>query len=196
MTARRNGHDRTCTVGARRGLAGADDAVAPPVDAIRDGRQLLDEPDPLTPVLDSLTDMLRSEYSRLYDELEAARQERHRRARELRTSGGFLEPIRAVGDHQPMPARRRPPTSRISPSRDALVAALTQHPSRRSATASRSSRADAISPGRRQPCCSNPRVSRFDPPPDHQDTGDLNAYLNEVRALVEPHLSDEKSVII
>jgi hypothetical protein len=46
-------------------------AISPAVAAIRDGRQLLDEPDPLTPLLQELTDALRSEIKQRAEQLTA-----------------------------------------------------------------------------------------------------------------------------
>jgi len=43
--------------------------VAPAASAIHDGRQLLDDPDPISPLLDELTDTLRSEVARRVEEL-------------------------------------------------------------------------------------------------------------------------------
>src|SRR5690606_40175747 len=54
---------QTCALPIFRHAAGlpVEEAVQSAVAAIRDGRQLLDEPNPLTPILDQLTQALRAE---------------------------------------------------------------------------------------------------------------------------------------
>jgi hypothetical protein len=175
------------------GLAGADDVRAT-IDAIRDGRQLLDEPNPLTPALDSLTEMLRSEYSRLYDELEAARGEAvvelenadEWRSLEPSQQSEILSACQLVETDKPDIA-----------SRDALVAALNAAP-----LAAIGDRISLI-PSRRDlarqkaALLLEPESVKVSTPARIIKTpAELDAYLNEIRALVEPHLSDGKSVVI
>lgn len=50
------------------------DTVVPATHAIRDGRQLLDDPDPVKPLLDELTDDLREKLKERFDQLASAQQ--------------------------------------------------------------------------------------------------------------------------
>lgn len=168
--------------------------VSPSLDAIREGRQLLDDPDPVAPIVSRLVEALRTEIHRLASLLASAQdaavaelqawgdwsklESAHREA--IIGEAGLVavstpddssaEKLLAVLDDSPLGAWN----DRIS-----LV------PSRRDQARLRAAR--ALEPE---------SVSVSTPSATIKTDDDLNAYVDELRKRVQPHLDAQKTVII
>lgn len=170
-------------------------AVAPAAVAIHDGRQLLDEPDPLAPVLSELAATLRAEVIDRAAKLGAAQREAVAELEEWdewpKLDAADREAI--VAEAKLLPAD--PPDvatgARLLEALDAIPLSAWQ---------------DRISlvPGRRDQARRQRAAKLLEPESvavpvpsaTIKTASDLEAYLDEVRARVQPHLDAEKTVII
>ena len=170
-------------------------SVAPTADAIRDGRQLLDDPDPIAPLLDELTDALRSEVKQRAEQLASAQASRHRGAGGL----GGVGPARrreARVAHRGREAASRGQRP-ISPRTPSCSSRLTPFRLADGRTASASCRARRDQARQRAAKELEPESVRVTPPSATSKTpDDLKAYLDGLRAQVQPHLDAEKTVIL
>ncbi|OBG23488.1 hypothetical protein A5765_18805 [Mycolicibacterium celeriflavum] len=168
--------------------------VAPAVDAVEAGRQLLDDPDPVIPLIAKVTSALRTELERLAADLGAARQSA---VAELEAWDGWVELspadrasiIKDSGLNSvdvPKPA-----------SNDELLRLLDETPLR--------SWNDLISlvPRRRDQArlraakqLEPESISVTPPSATIRTTAELEAYVDEVRNRIRPHLDANKTVII
>lgn len=168
--------------------------VEPVASAIRDGRQLLDEPDPIRPLLDDLTDALRGELKRRVEELAGAQR-------------AAVEHLEAWDEWSKLDASMRasiiegaklitPPAPDISTDArllEALDAAplsgwqdqISLVPSRRDQARQRA--AKQLEPE---------SVSVAPPSATLKTPDDLDAYLTGLREQVLPHLEANKTVVI
>jgi len=168
--------------------------VSPALDAIRDGRQLLDAPDPVAPIVSDLADSLRAEVQRLAAELEAVEEAA---VAELQGWEDWAkvtpEDQRSIIDEANLSPTGAPDVSTTAK----LLVALDDSSLR--------SWHDRISlvPGRRdqarlraakalEPDC----VSVTPPSATIKSEADLEAYLDELRKRIQSHLDGHKTVII
>lgn len=171
-----------------------EETVRSAVTAIRDGRQLLDEPNPLSPVLDQLTDALRAEFLNRAEQLAAAQ----------RDAIGDLEAwdewnVLDSGDRESIIAEAKlepfvaPDVATDSQLLDALDATpLSAWQDRISLVPSRRDQARHRAAMKLEP----ESVSVEVPSATIKSSDDLDAYINELRARVQPHLDEDKTVII
>lgn len=168
--------------------------VEPAVTAIRDGRQLLDDPDPIAPLLADLTEALRNEVTRRADQLVTAQRDAIAEL-EAWSEWGRLD----TGDQQEIVTYAKlVPSDPPDVSSDAkLLDALDATPL--------SGWQDRISlvPGRRDQARQRaakqlePESVSVTPPSATIKTPDeLQAYVDELRARVQPHLDANKTVIL
>jgi len=168
--------------------------VAPAVAAIRDGRQLLNEPDPNTPLLSELAAVLRSEVSQRSEQLAEAQSNA---VVELEAWDEWSKLGVGEGDALIAQARLAPTELPDVSTHVKLLEALDATPL--------SSWQERISlvPGRRDQV--RQRAARQLEPESVvvtlpsatiKTTDDLEAYVNEFRARVQPHLDADKTVII
>ncbi|MDF1595131.1 MAG: BREX system P-loop protein BrxC [Acidimicrobiia bacterium] len=169
-------------------------AVQSAVSAIRDGRQLLDEPNPLSPILDELADALRSDVLGRAEELAAAQRDA---IADLETWEGWND--LSPGDRESIIAE-----SKLNPAAAPDVATDAQLLDTLDATPL-SSWQDRISlvPSRRDQArhraatkLEPESVSIELPSATIKSPDDLDAYVDELRAKVQPHLDADKTVII
>ena len=162
--------------------------------AIHQGRQLLDDPDPLAPLLDELTDALRNELKQRAEQLASAQRD----AVEQLEDWGEWDQLDAAKRQSIIEVAKLVPAGTPDVSTDAkLLEALDAIPL--------SGWQDLISlvPARRDQAWQHaamelePESVRVTPPSASLKTlGDLNAYLEDLRAQVQPHLDADKTVII
>lgn len=168
--------------------------VAPAVAAIRDGRQLLDEPDPLAPVLNELATALRIEVAERAAQLAAAQQGA---VVELETWDEWSK-LDAIKQEAILAEARLVPTDPPDVATDAkLLAALDAIPlsawqDRISLVAGRRDQARQRAAKLLEP----ESVTVAVPSATIKTADDLEAYLDLVRARVRPHLDAAKTVII
>jgi hypothetical protein len=169
-------------------------AMAPDVSAIRDGRQLLDDPDPIAPVLKELTSVLRTEMVQRAEqlataqraavaELEASQEwgKLHATERETIAAGAHLaavDPLDVAADSALLAALDVTPLGAWD-DRISLV------PSRRDQARQRA--AKKLEPG---------SVTVTAPSAIIKTDKDLDSYIDELRARVQPHLDADETVII
>ncbi len=169
-------------------------AVAPAVAAIRDGRQLLDEPDPVSPLLTELAASLRSEVALRARQLAT---EQRAAVAELETWDEWRKI--SSDDREALVAEAKlVPTGPPDISTDAKLLDVLD-------ATSLSGWQDRISlvPGRRDRARQRAAkqlepgsVTVTLPSATLKTIGDLEAYIDEVRARVQPHLDVFKTVII
>jgi hypothetical protein len=168
--------------------------VDPVIAAIRQGRQLLDEPDPVKPILDELTKALRTEVARLAERLGSSRRDGVAEL-EAWEEWSKLEPA----DQQSILADAKlAPTDPPDVSSDAkLLDVLDASPL--------NAWQDRIGlvPGRRDQARQRAAkqlepesVSVTLPPATIKTQDDLEGYLDLVRARIQPHIDADKTVII
>lgn len=168
--------------------------VVPAVEAIRDGRQLLDEPDPVAPLLADLTGALRDEVKRRAEQLSAAQR-------------AAISEIEAWDEWSKLT-----PASRDAILEDAKL--VPGEPPDLSADAKLLEALDAtplgawqdrlnLVPGRQDQArraaavvIAPKSVAVTIPSTTIKTADDLQAYLDEVRARVQPHIDASKTVII
>ena len=162
--------------------------------AIRDGRQLLDEPNPLTPILAELTAALRTE---LVDRAEKLSTAQRAAIDELEAWDEWNE--LSPDDREAIIVEAKlTPTPTPDVGSDAyLLDALDANPlsawqDRSSLVPSRRDQARHRAASKLEP----ESVSVDLPSATIKSPGDLNAYVDELRARVQPYLDAEKTVII
>jgi hypothetical protein len=169
-------------------------AIEPAVQAIRDGRQLLDDPDPLRPLLDELTGALRVEFQRRIDQLANAQQAAVRKLERWdewdRLDPGERQSI--IEDAQLVTA---PPPDistavRLLEALDAIP--LSGWQDRISLVPSRRDQARQRAAKRLEP----ESVTVTPPSAILKSPAELDAYLGGLRERVLPHLEAHKTVII
>jgi hypothetical protein len=169
-------------------------AIAPAVAAIRDGRQLLDEPDPVSPLLTELAASLRSEVAlrarQLATEQRAAVAELEAWEEWRKLSGDDREAL--VAEAKLVPTGP-PDVSTDAKLLDVLDAtSLSGWQDRISLVPGRRDRARQRAAKQLEP----ESVTVTLPSATIKTTGDLEAYIGEVRTRVQPHLDASKTVII
>lgn len=176
-----------------RGLPIAD-AVAPAVTAIRDGRQLLDDPNPTAPLLAELTTALRSEVAQRAEQLATAQR---MAVAELEEWDEWAK--LDVGDSDALIAEAKlaptelPDVSTYAKLLEVLDATpLSSWQERISLVPSRRDQARHRAAKLLQPAS----VTVALPPATIKTPSDLEAYIDEIRARVQPHLDADKTVII
>ncbi len=169
-------------------------SVTPAVTAIRDGRQLLDDPDPTAPVLTELTEALRQEVARRVAEVAAAQ-------------SAALTDLEACDEWSELGASDRDAIiaeTKLAPTDPPDVATDEKLLSVLDATPL-SSWDDRIGvvPSRRDQARQRAAkllmpesVSMTLPSATIKATAELDLYLDQVRAEVQPHLDSGKTVII
>jgi hypothetical protein len=169
-------------------------AVQSAVAAIRDDRQLLDEPNPLSPILDELTDALRSDVSDRAEELASAQRDA---IADLETWEGWND--LGPGDRESIIAESKlnpaaaPDVATDAQLLDALDATpLSAWQDRISLVPSRRDQARHRAATKLEP----ESVSVDLPAATIKSADDLNTYLDELRARVQTHLDADKTVII
>ena len=168
--------------------------VAPASAAIQDGRQLLDDPDPLAPLLTELATALRAEATRRAEELATAQ---HEAVAELEVWEDWHKLDAAdrdaiVADAKLVPAEP-PDVSSEAKLLEALDATpLTAWNDRLSLVASRRDQARQRAAKQLEPAS----VAVTVPSATIKDGDDLNDYVEALRARVQPHLDAKKTVII
>jgi hypothetical protein len=171
-----------------------DTRVGPAIQAIRDGRQLLDDPDPVRPLLDELSAELRTSLTSRFEQLTAAQRAA---VDELEhwPDWAKLDAVdqRGILKESQLEGITMPEIAGV----DELLAALDSKPL--------SAWDDRIGmvPGRRDQAQQKvakklePEAVSVSPPSATLKTeADLDTYLAAVRAAVLPHLRDNKTVII
>ncbi len=169
-------------------------AVAPAAEAIRDGRQLLDDPDPIAPLLGDLTTALRNEVVERAEQLAAAQR-------------GAVAELEAWDEWSKLDASDRdaiiaeakllpaepPDVSTGTKLLEVLdVIPLSAWQDRLSLVPSRRDQARQRAAKQLEPAS----VTVAMPSATIKTTEDLQAYLEEVRARVQPLLQADKTVII
>lgn len=175
------------------GLPVAED-VAPSVTAIRDGRQLLDEPDPIAPLLGQVVTALRTQVTKLAEQLADAQRTA---VAELEAWPEWIkldqaERSRIVADAQLVPA----PAPDVS-TESKLLATLDAVPL--SAWADRTSLVASRRDHARQRAAKSlePKSVEVKPPPATFRPGDdLTPYFEQLRTQVQSHLDAGSTVII
>ena len=168
--------------------------VAPASAAIRDGRQLLDDPDPLAPLLAELTKALRDEATHRAKELATAQ---HEAVAELEGWEDWHK-LDAADRHAivadaKLVADEPPDVSSEAKLLEALDATpLTAWTDRLSLVASRRDQARQRAAKQLEPAS----VAVAVPSATIKDSDDLDDYVAELRARVQPHLDAKKTVII
>jgi hypothetical protein len=169
-------------------------AVGPAVAAIRDGRQLLDDPDPIGPLVDDLTKALRSEVTNRAQQLSAAQRDA---VAELEAWHEWTK-LESSDQQAIVAATQLTPTEEPTVSTDTeLLAALD--------ATSLGGWLDRTSlvPGRRDQA--RQRAARLLEPESVtvalpsatiRSADDLQTYVEELRTRVQPHLDADKTVII
>ena len=169
-------------------------ASEPAVAAIRDGRLLLDEPDPVTPLLEQLTGALRSEIKQRAEQLADAQRGA---VTELESWTEWTEleaPDREtlIADAKLLPVAP-PDVATDAKLLEALDAAsLTSWQERTSFIPSRRDQVRHQALEKLKP--ESVRISME--PATITDAGDLKAYLEDVRSRVQPQLDAGKTVIL
>ena len=192
---------RPCGATCERLLRHADglpaaEAAAPAVAAIRDGRQLLDEPDPIAPLL---TELAHRPARRGDPAGTAARRRPARRGRRARRHGqsGTSSTPPTLTPSSPTPSSSRDPPPDVSTESDAARIARRRPPQPRGPTGSRlvDSRRDQA----RQRAAKKlePKSVEVKPPSATFKPGDdPTPYFDQLRALVQSHLDAGATVII
>lgn len=171
-----------------------EEAVQSAAAAIRDGRQLLDEPNPLMPILDELTQALRSEVLDRVERLAAAQRDA---IAELEAWEGWneldatdRESIIAEAKLEPIVA---PEVASDAQLLDVLDASpLSAWQDRISLVPSRRDQARRRAAAKLEP----ESVTVDLPRATIKSAEDLDGYVDELRARVQPHLDEGKTVII
>jgi hypothetical protein len=168
--------------------------VEPATRAIRDGRQLLDEPDPVKPLLDELTDALRAELKQRIDQLSTAQKGA---AEELEAwdEWGKLDPSdrKSIVEDAKLVSAPPPDISTDSKLLEALDAIpLSGWQDRISLVPSRRDQARQRAAKQLEP----ESVSVTPPSATLKSPPELDAYLAGLREQVLPYLEDDKTVII
>lgn len=180
-------------LGHAAGLAVAAE-TAPAVQAIRDGRQLLDDPDPVPPLIDRLEDVLRSEVG---DHAERYAQAQQKAVAELQSSAAWAELEAADCDAILSDAQLVPVAPPDVSSDTALLNALDG-----TGLGTWEERIELV-PGRlnlaRQRAAKllEPEsVSVHLPPATLRSADDLARYVDDLRVLVQPHLDAGRTVVL
>lgn len=169
-------------------------AVAPAVAAIHGGRQLLDDPDPVTPLLTEVATALRDEFTHRADELAEAQRaavadlEAWPEWSQLDTAA--RETIVTEAHLAPTPAPDVSTDDRLLDALDAVPLSawhdrISLVPGRRDKARRRA--AKVLEPE---------SVTVEAPSATIKSPDDLEAYLDRVRSVVQPHLDARKTVII
>lgn len=175
------------------GLAIAD-SVEPAVRGIREGRQLLDDPDPIAPLLAELTQALRTELHRVIDELETAQRtavdELEAWDKWSSVDSGLRQTLLDEANLGPVARPDVPSSTQLLEALDAIPLGtwrdrISLVPSRRDQVRQRA--AMILEPE---------SVAVALPSGTLKTRDDLDHYLAEVRDRVQPHLDAEKTVII
>jgi hypothetical protein len=168
--------------------------VSPSLEAIREGRQLLDDPDPVAPIVSQLVDALRTEVHRLASQL-ASEQKAAVSELEGWEDWSKLEPAdrESIIGEASLVAAAAPDVS----SAEKLLAVLDDSPlgawnDRISLVPSRRDQARLRAAKALEP----ESVSVSAPSATIKSEDDLNAYIDELRKRVMPHLDAHKTVII
>jgi len=169
-------------------------AVQPAYEAIRDGRQLLDEPNPIAPLLDELATAIRAEILQTAEALSVAQKAA---VAELEESADWkkldVSDRAEILAEATLTAADLPETSTEAALLDALdVAPLSGWRDRISLVSSRRDQARQRAAKRLEP----DSVTVALPPATIKSPNDLEAYIDEVKARVQPHLDAHETVII
>lgn len=169
-------------------------SVAPAAAAIRDGRQLLDDPDPTAPLLSELTTALRQEIARLAAKLTEAQGDAEA---ELETWDGWSELSTADRDAIVAEAKLAPadPPDVTTDEKLLLVLDATSLGAWEDRIGSVPSRRDKARQ-RAAKLLMPESVTVTLPSGTIKATADLDLYLDQVRAQIQPHLDSGKTVII
>lgn len=175
------------------GLAVAD-AVAPAVTAVRDGRQLLDDPDPIAPVLDDITNALRSEVAQRAEQLAAAQREAVAELEAWDQWNKLDDKDReAIVVEAKLLAGEPPDVATEAALLEALDAApLSAWQDRIAFVASRRDQARQRAAKQLEP----ESVTVTPPSATIKTDKDLDDYVTALRARVQPHIDADKTVII
>jgi len=176
-----------------QGLAAAE-AVEPAVAAIRDGRQLLDQPDPVSPLLVVLTTVLRDVLTTHAQQLAAAQRDA---VAELEAWDGWSQLDSSNRQAIVADATLDPLDPTDVSTATALLQALDSTPlsgwqDRISLVPSRRDHARQRAAKLLEP----ESVTVALAPATIKTTEDLRAYVDDIRARVQPHLDADKTVII
>jgi len=168
--------------------------VEPAISAIRTGRQLLDEPDPVAPLLKQVTAALRVEVAQRTESLAAAQRAA---IEELQASPEWAELEESDRDAILQGAKLVPIPPPDVASDASLLAALDQTSlgawqDRVSLVAHQRDQARQRAVKKLEP----ESVSVPAPTATIKSSEDLDRYVDEVRARVQPHLADGKTVVI
>jgi len=169
-------------------------AVEPAAAAIREGRQLLDDPDPITPLLQQLTSELRAEVKQRADELAMARRAAIDELEAWADWGqlGQADRDAIIADAKLVPAE----VPDVSTDRKLLevldATPLSAWQDRMSLVPSRRDQARQRAAKQLEP----ESVAVSPPSATIKEPKDLEAYVDELRARVQPHLDAHKTVII
>jgi hypothetical protein len=168
--------------------------VSAAVAAIRDGRQLLDDPDPIAPLLSDLTSALRDEAVRRAEQLAASQRSavKELEAWEEWNQLDASDRDAIIADAQLVPADP-PDLSTETTLLEALDATpLSAWDDRLSLVASRRDQARQRAAQKLEP----ESVTVDAPSATIKDENDLDEYIKDLRARVQPHLDAHKTVII
>lgn len=170
------------------------EAVQPAISAIEDGRQLLDEPNPLAPIVGQLIDVLRSEVLGRAKRVEIAQREA---LADLESWTGWQDLNPAQRDAIVADAKLNPTATPVVASSAELLDVLDATPlgawqDQLSLVPSRRDQAR-----HRAATMLEPESVTIDlQPATLKSSGELEVYLDEIRAKVQPHLDSGTSVIV
>lgn len=168
--------------------------VSPSLDAIQEGRQLLDDPDPLAPIVSQLIDALRAEVQRLASQLES---EQKAAVAELEDWEDWAKLAPADREAIVSEASLFAASAQDVSSAEKLLASLDDSPLRAwsdriSLVPSRRDQARLRAAKELEP----ESVSVSAPSATIKTSHDLEAYIDVLRKRVQPHLDVHKTVII
>jgi hypothetical protein len=170
------------------------DALAPAVSAIRDGRQLLDEPDPIVPMLGELTTALRGEIAQRAEQLAAAQRTALAELQDWDDWNKIdVDDREALITEAKLAPAELPDVSTDAKLLEVLDATpLSSLQERISLVPSRRDQARQRAAKQLEPAS----VTVALPSATIKTSSDLKAYIDELRARVQPHLDANKTVII
>ncbi len=168
--------------------------IAPAIPAIRDGRQLLDDPDPIEPLLHELTDALRAELKRLVEQLA---NEQQTAVQELEAWDEWAKldssEQQSIIEGAKLSTTLAPDLSSDTKVLEALdTVPLSGWQDRISLVPSRRDQARQRAAKQLEP----ESVSVTPPPATLKTPADLDGYLAGLREQVLPHLEANKTVVI